>query len=103
MASPFPLLPPAQPFVCGRYMWMHNGGVGGFHRVRRRLLDSLNDDVYQQCPSFESDSAICFALFLNQIEEPMQQLGPGGCPLGGGAGVRAGGRRPRKRSRPNEG
>ncbi|CAI5462014.1 unnamed protein product, partial [Closterium sp. Yama58-4] len=65
-----------QPFVCGRYMWMHNGGVGGFHKVRRKLLESLRDDVYQQCPSFESDSAICFALFLNQIQDPMQQLAP---------------------------
>ncbi|GJP84513.1 hypothetical protein CLOP_g14576 [Closterium sp. NIES-67] len=65
-----------QPFVCGRYLWMHNGGVGGFHKVRRKLLDSLRDDVYQQCPSFESDSAICFALFLNLIHDPMQQLAP---------------------------
>jgi hypothetical protein len=56
-----------QPFVCGRYLWMHNGGIGAFHLVRRALLKTLRDDVYQQCPSFESDSAVSFALFLNQV------------------------------------
>lgn len=58
-------------------MWMHNGGVGGFHKVRRKLLNSLRDDVYEKCPSFESDSAICFGLFLNHIADPMQVLSPG--------------------------
>eukprot|EP00850_Spirogloea_muscicola_P002699 SM000010S04337 [mRNA] locus=s10:1062363:1070596:- [translate_table: standard] len=65
-----------QPFVCGRYLWMHNGGVGGFNLVRRRLLDTLRDDVYEQCPSFESDSGICFALFLNNIDDVMIELPP---------------------------
>ncbi|GBG76731.1 hypothetical protein CBR_g22949 [Chara braunii] len=65
-----------QPFVCGRYMWMHNGTVGGFLNVRRKLLNRLRDDVYDECPSFESDSGISFAIFLNQIENPMVELPP---------------------------
>ena len=66
-----------QPFVWGRYMWMHNGGVGGFNVVRRKLLSRLRDEVYQGCPSFESDSAICFSLFMNRIDDPMVELPPG--------------------------
>eukprot|EP00899_Mesostigma_viride_P012902 jgi/Mesvir1/21612/Mv04038-RA.1 len=57
-----------QPFSMGRYIWMHNGGVGNFAKVRRRLLSLLRDDVYEECQSFQSDSAICFAIFMNQLE-----------------------------------
>ena len=55
------------PFGCGRYMWMHNGGVARFQRMRRKLLDTLSDGVYELVHSFHSDSAVCFALFLNQL------------------------------------
>ncbi len=34
------------PFQWGRYMWMHNGVVGGFMRIRRALLASLSDAAY---------------------------------------------------------
>eukprot|EP00898_Chlorokybus_atmophyticus_P006552 jgi/Chlat1/6899/Chrsp52S06578 len=65
-----------QPFVCGRYCWMHNGGIGGFQKVQRKLLALLRDDVYEACPSFQSDSGIAFAIFLNQLESPMAEHTP---------------------------
>jgi glutamine amidotransferase len=34
------------PFVFGRYMWMHNGTVAGFSRIKRQLLGILSDDAY---------------------------------------------------------
>ena len=34
------------PFQWGRYMWMHNGVVGGFMKIRRALLASLSDAAY---------------------------------------------------------
>jgi len=29
------------PFYMGRYMFMHNGMIGDFHKVRRKLLTKL--------------------------------------------------------------
>ncbi len=55
------------PFQWGRYLWMHNGVVGGFNRVRRHLLAVLSDAAYNTVQSFHSDSAVCFALFLNEL------------------------------------
>ncbi len=57
------------PFVVGKYMFMHNGNVGDFLKVRRSLLSSLSEPVYNSCQSFHSDSAVCFAVFLNQLRD----------------------------------
>jgi hypothetical protein len=27
------------PFNAGRYLWMHNGVVGGFARIKRSILE----------------------------------------------------------------
>jgi glutamine amidotransferase len=34
------------PFAHGRYLWMHNGTISGFDRIRRRLRESLPDRLY---------------------------------------------------------
>ena len=34
------------PFVRGRFAFMHNGNVGGFSRMRRRLRARLSDEAY---------------------------------------------------------
>jgi len=57
------------PFVFGNYMFMHNGNVGDFYKVRRRLLAGLSLEAYNSCQSFHSDSAVCFAVFLNQLSD----------------------------------
>lgn len=48
---------------------MHNGVVGGFMRIRRMLLSHLSDAAYDTIQSFHSDSAICFAIFLNFLPD----------------------------------
>lgn len=34
------------PFQFGRFLWMHNGGIGKFPAVARALRESLRDDLY---------------------------------------------------------
>uniref|UniRef100_A0A1D2A699 Glutamine amidotransferase type-2 domain-containing protein n=1 Tax=Auxenochlorella protothecoides TaxID=3075 RepID=A0A1D2A699_AUXPR len=57
------------PFQWGRFLFMHNGVVAGFMQVRRHLLALLSDAAYNAVQSFHSDSAVCFALFLNQLPD----------------------------------
>ena len=57
------------PFAYGKYMFMHNGNVGDFLKVRRILLGDMSEEVYNSCQSFHSDSAVCFAVFLNQLKD----------------------------------
>ena len=56
------------PFCHGRYMFMHNGGVGEFHLVRRALVDSLSDDLFAFVMlNGGSDTCVCFAVLLQMI------------------------------------
>lgn len=64
------------PFQWGRYIWMHNGVVGGFSKIKRRLLDQLSDAAYNSIQSFHSDSAVSFAVFLNHLPDLTQQQQP---------------------------
>ncbi|KAK9815459.1 hypothetical protein WJX72_003974 [[Myrmecia] bisecta] len=57
------------PFQWGRYLWMHNGVVGGFMQIRRQLLAVLGDTAYDAVQSFHSDSSVCFALFLHHLPD----------------------------------
>ena len=64
------------PFQFSRYLWMHNGVVGGFMKIRRALLSTLKDAAYDTVSSFHSDSAICFSLFLNHLPDLATQQTP---------------------------
>jgi predicted glutamine amidotransferase len=64
------------PFQWGRYLWMHNGVVGGFSKIKRRLLEQLSDAAYNSIQSFHSDSAVSFAVFLNHLPDLVQQQSP---------------------------
>ena len=57
------------PFAHGRYMWMHNGVVGGFMAVRRALVSGLSDAAYDSIQSFHSDSSVAFAVFLHHLPD----------------------------------
>lgn len=59
----------SHPFACGRLMFMHNGMVGGFKQIRRKLLRLLNDTSYDAI-SGSTDSEHLFGLFLNHIQDP---------------------------------
>ncbi|KAL6762357.1 nucleophile aminohydrolase, partial [Haematococcus lacustris] len=64
------------PFAWGRYLWMHNGVVGGFLQIKRALLSLLSDEAYNCIQSFHSDSAVSFALFLHHLPDMARQQPP---------------------------
>jgi glutamine amidotransferase len=51
------------PFVNGKWMLMHNGGVGDFITVKRHMRHLLDDDIYHWIQG-DTDSELIFALFL---------------------------------------
>ena len=51
-------------------MWMHNGYISQFTRIRRRILDSLRDELFLSITG-NTDSEHIFALFLNQFTKPL--------------------------------
>lgn len=59
----------SHPFSCGQLMFMHNGVLGGYKTIRRRLLRMLNDTAYDAIQG-STDSEHLFGLFLNHIEDP---------------------------------
>jgi membrane protease subunit (stomatin/prohibitin family) len=53
------------PFQWGRYLFMHNGAVGGFMRIRRALLATLSNAAYdtvQVAPACSVRNALSNAL-----------------------------------------
>lgn len=71
------------PFYHNSLMWMHNGGLGGWKYIKRRLGERLHDKWYlnvQGC----TDSEWAFALFLDRLErlgkdpssQPRKGFGP---------------------------
>ncbi len=56
------------PFAAGRFAFMHNGSVGGFHQLKRRLRESLSDDAYVSIHG-TTDSEHLFALFCDHAKQ----------------------------------
>lgn len=54
------------PFQHARFLWMHNGGIAQFPRIKRRLRESLSDELYDWIQG-TSDSEHAFAVFLNHL------------------------------------
>ena len=54
------------PFRFGRYAFAHNGDVGNFARVRRRMLESVSDEAYNNIFG-STDSEHVFALFIDEL------------------------------------
>ena len=63
------------PFVRGRYMFMHNGDVADFKRIRRSLLAHLRDDLFDQI-SGTTDSELVFSLILNELPDVYDKYEP---------------------------
>lgn len=57
------------PFQHGRFLWMHNGTIEGFWRIKRRLRASLPDSVYDSIEG-TTDSEHAFGVFLHLLGEP---------------------------------
>lgn len=56
------------PFSWGPFAFMHNGHVGGFRRLRRRILGRLSDQTFDLIGG-STDSEHLFALFIDRHEE----------------------------------
>eukprot|EP00474_Spongospora_subterranea_P009154 CRZ09612.1 hypothetical protein [Spongospora subterranea] len=54
------------PFVAGRYMFMHNGHIAEFSKLKRKLVASLGDKAFQIIEG-TTDSEHCFAVFLDEL------------------------------------
>src|SRR6187402_2930107 len=55
------------PFCHGSLMWMHNGGLGGWKQIKRRLGQHLSDKWYLSVHG-GTDSEWAFALYLDTLE-----------------------------------
>ncbi len=56
------------PFRHGRYLFMHNGQIGGYGQLRRTLESQLPDDLYAERRG-ATDSELLFLLALHRIEQ----------------------------------
>ena len=69
------------PFRHASLMWMHNGNIGGWKHVKRRLVESLADQWFLGVQG-STDSEWAFALFLDTMEkaghDPNRNPGDGG-------------------------
>jgi glutamine amidotransferase len=64
------------PFQFGRYLWMHNGTVEGFNRIKRRVQQSLPDHLFHAIQG-TTDSEHAFAIFLNLLGDT-ERVAPAG-------------------------
>ncbi|KAF8846333.1 N-terminal nucleophile aminohydrolase [Paxillus ammoniavirescens] len=56
------------PFVFGKIMFMHNGGIADFHLLKRRLQACLPDEIFDVAQG-NTDSEWAFALFLSKLPD----------------------------------
>ena len=63
------------PFFKGRYMFMHNGDITDFSKVRRGLQHQLRDDLFDHM-SGTTDSELLFLLILNRLPDCHTQQDP---------------------------
>ena len=68
--------PNCHPFSYGRWLFMHNGQIGGYARVRRRL-EALIPDQYYEHRRGTTDSELIFMLLLaNELDsDPALAIG----------------------------
>ncbi|KAF9304327.1 hypothetical protein BGZ74_001805 [Mortierella antarctica] len=59
------------PWQHGRLMFMHNGTISDFHLIKRKVQESLSDDIFLAVNG-NTDSEFAFAVFLSQLSTPSQ-------------------------------
>lgn len=63
------------PFQYKNILMMHNGGVEDFQRIKRKLREPLNDELYNWIKG-QTDSEHLFAWLLNYLFEHHTTIGP---------------------------
>ncbi|KAI8603403.1 nucleophile aminohydrolase [Dissophora ornata] len=59
------------PWQYGRLMFMHNGCIADFHLIKRKVQESLSDEIFLSVNG-NTDSEWAFAVFLSQLEKGNQ-------------------------------
>ncbi|MDH3475199.1 MAG: class II glutamine amidotransferase [Rhodospirillales bacterium] len=54
------------PFQFEEFLWMHNGAIGEFSKIKRRLRETLSDEYYDLIQG-TTDSEHAFAVFLGEL------------------------------------
>ena len=54
------------PFHYKKFLFMHNGSIGGFNSIKRYLRRDLSDEIYEWVKG-QTDSEHFFAIFLNKL------------------------------------
>lgn len=60
--------PNCHPFKAGRLLFCHNGRIDQFASIRRRFLEQVNDEAFENVRG-TTDSECIFALFLTNLDE----------------------------------
>eukprot|EP00667_Euglena_gracilis_P000717 EG_transcript_716 len=60
------------PFLYGNMLWMHNGHIGGFLKVRRRMVESLPDHLFHFVKG-TTDAEMAFAVFLAKLGPKLER------------------------------
>jgi predicted glutamine amidotransferase len=64
--------PNCHPFVCGRWMFMHNGFVGSWNRLRRQVEALIPDHLYPARIGTTDSEAIFLAIMGVGIDDPVE-------------------------------
>ena len=56
------------PFRFGKYLCMHNGDIGNFRKVRRKLLELVSDEAFNNVYG-STDSEHFFALVISELSK----------------------------------
>lgn len=56
------------PWVYGSLLWMHNGHIPAFKKIKRHLQAELSEEFFH-FPQGNTDSEWAFALFLNELNK----------------------------------
>lgn len=54
------------PFSHGKIMFMHNGGILSFNKIKKKLINHIDDEFFLLIQG-STDSECCFALFLDTL------------------------------------
>ncbi len=63
--------PNCHPFSCGTWMFMHNGFVGGWPRLRRRIEALIPDELYPSRVGTTDSEALFLAIYGTALREPV--------------------------------
>jgi glutamine amidotransferase len=55
------------PFINKNWMFMHNGGIPHFEKIKRELQESLDDDLFKWIKG-NTDSEVIFGVFLQLLK-----------------------------------